>query len=265
MPEATAASAWGEQLARWAIPDEVLARAPESPYFFDVGEFASRADGAVARKGRSVSDSMALQALSLGGSVLDVGSGAGAASLPLAGRAGLLLAVDERAELLAAFAARAEAIEVPFRGFEGRWPDVAGDVPVAEVAVSHHVAYNVADLSSFALALGSHARRRVVLELTAAHPLAWTSPYWRALHGVVRPEGPVAADAAALLREAALDVREVRWRQPRAPLDAAAFERLARRLCLGPDRHAELAALLRKAPPPRWRDLSTIWWDVQGA
>jgi SAM-dependent methyltransferase len=242
VPEATAASAWGEQLARWAIPDEVLARAPESPYFFDVGEFASRADGAVARKGRSVSDSMALQALSLGGSVLDVGSGAGAASLPLAGRAGLLLAVDERAELLAAFAARAEAIEVPFRGFEGRWPDVAGDVPVAEVAVSHHVAYNVADLSSFALALGSHARRRVVLELTAAHPLAWTSPYWRALH-----------------------VREVRWRQPRAPLDAAAFERLARRLCLGPDRHAELAALLRKAPPPRWRDLSTIWWDVQGA
>ncbi len=264
MPEATAAAAWGAELARWAIPDAVVARAGASPYFFEVGEFATRADEALGRQRHSVSDAMALQALPRGGSVLDVGCGAGAASLPLAERAGLLLAVDESTELLDAFAERAVASGTPFRTFAGRWPEVAGEVPVADVAVCHHVAYNVADLGGFAAALGSHARRRVVLELTSSHPLAWTSPYWRALQDVVRPDGPVAADAEALLRELGLDVRAVSWRQPRQQLDDAAIGRLARRLCLGPDRYADLTAALAEMPPPRWRDLSTLWWDNGG-
>ena len=95
-----------------------------------------------------------------GGVVLDVGAGGGAASLPLAGVAGRLVAVDESPEMVASFLAAAEAAGVPAEGVEGRWPEVAGRVGPADVVVCHHVLYNVADLAPFAAALTGHARRR---------------------------------------------------------------------------------------------------------
>jgi hypothetical protein len=49
-------------------------------------------------------------------------------------------------------------------GIEGTWPDVATQTPVAEVAVCHHVVYNVADLAAFAQALTDHASARIVIE-----------------------------------------------------------------------------------------------------
>ena len=41
--EAGALARWREQLEAWAIPTEILAAAPESPWAFPVGLFRSRA------------------------------------------------------------------------------------------------------------------------------------------------------------------------------------------------------------------------------
>src|SRR5919198_2420631 len=82
---------WLEELEAWAIPEEILARAPESPWEFPVGLFRARAEQAQAGR-PTPSSSQALRFLPAGGTVLDVGAGGGAASLPLAGRASRIVA-----------------------------------------------------------------------------------------------------------------------------------------------------------------------------
>ena len=244
--ETGALARWREQLEGWAIPAEILAAAPESPWGFPVGLFRSRAHRAGSRPG-TPSTLEAARHLPPGGSVLDVGAGGGAASLPLAGEAGRLVAVDESPEMVASFLAAAEAAGVPAEGVEGRWPEVAGRVGPADVVVCHHVLYNVADLAPFAAALTGHARRRVVAELTDRHPLAGLAPLWRRFHDLERPEGPGAGDAVAALAEHGQDVDRRDWEhQDRFGFDdfdeLVAFTR--RRLCLPAGRDPEVAEAL---------------------
>jgi SAM-dependent methyltransferase len=256
-----AADRWGEQLAALAVPDHILAAAPEPPWGFDVGLFSRIADEALAAA--TVSQARARQALPDGGTVLDVGCGAGAASLPLVPRAGQLTGLDESTGMLAAFAERAEGLGVAHGEIEGRWPDIAATAPDADVVVCHNVVYNVPDLEPFLQALDEHALRRVVIELTAAHPLAWMRPYWHALHDLERPPGPVAADAAAVAVEAGFAVQLDRWEKPAAwehwGDELVAFVR--RRLCLPPDRDDEVRAAIERDPPPSARSVVTLWWD----
>ena len=161
-----------------------------------------RPGGAAARP----SQRRAREALPDGGSVLDVGAGGGAASLPLCPPASPSPAVDQSAGMLAAFAGLAEKQGVAHREVEGLWPAVAGDVGPADVVVCHHVLYNVGDLVPFVLALTDHARRRVVVEITADHPQSASTTLWLHFHGNVRPTRPTAADAAAVLRDLGFDV-----------------------------------------------------------
>ena len=249
---------WREQLDGWAIPEEILAAAPESPWGFPVGLFRSRAR----RAGSGPPTPSTIEAarhLPDGGSVLDVGAGAGAASLPLAGIAGRLVAVDESAEMVAAFLAAARAAGVAAEGVEGRWPEVAGRLGPADVVVCHHVLYNVPDLAPFAAALTARARRRVVCELTERHPLADLAPLWRRFWDLERPDGPGAGDAVAALRELGLAVDRTDWESPdRFGFDdfdeLVAFTR--RRLCLPPARDGEVAeALLEEGT----RQLGGVW------
>ena len=102
--------------------------------------------------------------------LLDVGCGGGAASVPLAPPAATLVGVDEAAAMLAEFSASAGAAGASVRTYQGSRPDVAADVPVADVVVCAHVVYNVGGLVRFVTALTSHARHGVVLELNAEHP-----------------------------------------------------------------------------------------------
>ena len=92
-------------------------------------------------------------------------------SLPLAGRASHLTAVDGQADMLTTFAEAARAAGVEASTILGRWPDVAGHAPMADVVTSGHVAYNVA-VRPVVSALYVIAGRRVVMELTDRHPLA---------------------------------------------------------------------------------------------
>lgn len=237
---------WRTQLDDWAIPEEILASAPESPWGFPVGLFRSRAARAGSRPA-TPSNLEAARFLPAGGTVLDVGAGGGAASLPLAGTAGRLVAVDESAGMVASFLEAAGQRGVAAEGVEGSWPEVAGRVGPADVVVCHHVLYNVADLAPFAEALTGHARRRVVAELTERHPLVGLAPLWRRFHGLERPAGPGAGDAVAALAAAGLEVDRQDW-EHRDQFGFDDFDELVaftrRRLCLPADRDPEVGQAL---------------------
>jgi SAM-dependent methyltransferase len=268
----TAARRWRSWLAAWAIPDPILAAAPESPWTFPTELFASRADAAAASP--TLSNLTALEALPDDGTVLDVGCGAGAASLPLAHRARHLVGVDTSQDMLAAFETRARNAGVTFTALQGAWPDCAERIEMSDVAVCHHVAYNAPDLAGFALALTDHARSRVVMEMTLRHPQADLNDLWLRFHGLTRPEGPTAGDAEQVLREAGLRPARETWTPPGRGGFARSEALVAwtrRRLCLSGDRDVEIRdamadriverdGLFGFAPRP----VVTFWWNGRG-
>jgi SAM-dependent methyltransferase len=256
-----AADRWASQLAGWGIPEEIIAAAPSSPWTFPVELFRRYASTALKRDVPSVH--LALEALGEGGSVLDVGCGAGATSAPLAARysASSVTGVDASAEMLVAFADRMADLRVAHREVEGQWPAVATSVEPADIVVCGHVLYNVGDITPFVRALDDRARRRVVLELTERHPRSWMSPLWRVLHGLERPEGPTPDDALAVVRDAGLPAQLERWEEDWSVPDEISFEFVRRMLCLRPERDDELRAALAANPRPDTRGLAAIWWD----
>lgn len=263
---ATAADRWRSDLVDWAIPEHIMQAAPEPPWSFSAALFTSRTDDALAEREGSPSQRRAAEALPEGGSVLDVGAGGGAGSLPLVPPAALIVAVDQSAEMLTSFAAAAGRLGVAHREVQGSWPEVATEVDVADVAVCHNVFYNVAELVPFASALTAHARRRVVVEITAEHPTSSQRLLWRALHGIERPTSPTATDAMALLEEMGLEIGHEQFErsgQTQSRDMAATVAMTRRRLCVGAERDPEIETLLRKqATPPR--RAVTIWWPGQG-
>ena len=258
-----ASGRWAALLAEWAIPESVLAAAPESPWGFPPQLFALSADRALANREFTPSRRRAVEAVPPGGPVLDVGAGGGAASLPLAPPAGSILAVDESRAMLDVFAEVAERRGVRHEEIVGRWPDVGPETPQAAVAVCHHVVYNVGDLARFLTALDGHAERRVVLELTDRHPQSDLSPLWEAVHHIDRPTGPTAADAVEVAVALGYDVHVERFEGPTLWHEWPREERVAfarRRLCLGPDHDAEIGDYLDKSADER-RSLVTLWWE----
>jgi SAM-dependent methyltransferase len=268
-----AAQRWREQLEAWAIPDEFLRAVPDSPWQHPTEVFAKRADSYVA-KPVGVSWERAIAALEPRGVVLDVGAGAGAASLPLARATTELIAVDQSRTMLDALSVRAASLNLPTRLVQGTWPEASSIVDAADVVLCHHVLYNVADLVPFAQALTDHARRRVVVELPPAHPLRALNPLWLRLHGVRRPDGPTADDAVAVLTGLGLEVHQERWPRPPRTAYGSFVDMVAstrRRLCLPAERDSELVnALMELGVDPGHpvdladRDgdeLVTLWWD----
>jgi SAM-dependent methyltransferase len=286
-----AAERWALELAAWRIDDAILAAAPESPYGYPPALFRAPATGGPGsergtrgqqRSGipGTPSRQRAAEALPPGGSVLDVGCGGGAAGLALVPSAGELTGVDKSPAMLASFrdaaAARGLAPD-SVHTVEGAWPDIADLAPVADVVVCHHVAYNVPDLAAFARALTVHARRRVVVELTAVHPWVPLGPLWRRVHGQTRPDGPSAHLAVEVLAEEGIEARVAEWERPdrwatamaaepddegarRIEAETVAFTR--RRLCLPADRDAEVAALMAELGGRPPTAVATLFWDT---
>ena len=267
---------WKAGLAAWAIPDEIVAAAPESPWGFPSELFARRTTSALQRP-LTESHRRSLEALPAGGTMLDVGVGGGAGSLPLASRLSQITGVDTSEKMLDSFRRAAAAAGIKVTTVLGEWPAVAGQVPGCDVAVCHHVLYNVADLEPFILALSDRARRRVVIEMTPEHPLAWMNDLWLTFHGLERPSSPTHREAAEAIAELGFQVQSMLSLGP--PVlsgfpdrgDAIAFVR--KRLCLWPadddrlsralgDRLAEKGGMWTAAPPNH--PIVTLWWDQSG-
>ena len=263
---------WRADLAAWAIPAHITGAVADSPWVLPREVFARRADRLMAEP-TGASYERAREALGPAGTVLDVGSGAGAACLPLARYATTVTAVDTDADMLALLAERAAAAGLDSRTVTGRWPDVADQVGPADVVTCHHVVYNTPDIWDFVETLTNHARRRVVIEMTAVHPLTSLNPLWLRFHGLRRPDGPTAADLLAILAGAGLSAEHTEWSRP-AEADYEGFAELVdvtrRRLCLPADRASEVEAALldlgsnRERPGDlgsSGRDVVTIWWE----
>ncbi len=262
---------WRSDLAAWAIPDDITAMAEESPWVLPRPLFTRRADR-VAAAPAGPSYERAAAALDPPGSVLDIGAGAGAACLPLLPRCTALTAVDTEPDMLELLAERAAAAGRQARLVPGRWPDVARQVASADVVTCHHVVYNVPDIEPFLAALTAAARRTVVLEMSATHPLTSLNPLWLRFWGLVRPDRPTADDLLAILAAMGVEAGSRRWSRP-GGRDYASFAELTditrRRLCLPLARADEVAAALTDlgVDPHRpadfgssGRDLVTIWW-----
>lgn len=266
---------WREAMRTWALPESILAAAPESPWGFPIEPFRTRVERA--KPGAlTFANRRALEALPERGTVLDIGVGSGAASLPLHLCCSLIVGVNSASTSLDEFRRQARRIGVTARTVKGAWPDVRRRTPVADVVVCNHVAYNVGDLAPFALALHAHARRRVVMEITKRHPTAWMADLWLRFHGLARPERPDADDAVSLIRGLGLPVHQHSARQARGAGGFAGREdavaSIRRRLCLDASRDAEVAEalgdrLVREhglwAVRPPSQPIVTLWWDVQ--
>lgn len=256
----SAAERWARALGAWAIPERIQAAASEPPWvlppaFFKVEEPDMRDDRPSLRMARS--------ALAPGGSVLDVGCGGGAASVPLTPQAVQITGVDERATMLRNFALACAGAGVKHVEVEGRWPDVARGVEVADLVVCHHVVYNVAEIDPFLRALTGHARRLVVVELTATHPTSPFNSLWERFWHLPRPAEPTAQTFLDVVRELGYDPVLESSVRPRRPSrvtrsDYVAFAR--QRLCLTPDRDLEVDAALGDNWPLEVPTIVTVAW-----
>jgi SAM-dependent methyltransferase len=269
-----ASERWGAALASWAIPDEIMSRAPESPWTFPPELFRCRVERA--RIGHLTPTTVrAAEALPHGGTVLDVGVGAGAASVRLSPQASRITGVDSSEAMTEEFRQAAAAAGVDAVPVLGRWPDVSDEVEHADVVVCAHVLYNVRDLEPFVHALDAHARRRVVIEITAKHPLAWMGDLWLRFHRLERPTEPTGDDVEDALRDLGFDVGREDVERPSGP---GGFQRredavglIRRRLCLTSDRDVEVAEALGSrlaqheglwSAGPDMQRLVTMWWDT---
>ena len=264
---------WRSDLAAWAIPEHITSAVTESPWVLSRSLFARRADRlATAPSGPSFQRAWA--ALDPPGSVLDVGCGAGAASLPLLPRCTALTAVDSQPDMLDLLAQRAEAAGLRPRLVTGTWPAASAEAGQADVVTCHHVSYNVPEIEPFVAALAAAARRVVVVEMTAAHPLVSLNSLWLRFHGLIRPNGPTADDLLAILHAMSIPAKAERWQRPGGP-DYESFAELTeitrRRLCLPPERAEEVSRALTDSgvdpgqpadPGPPGREVVTIWWEV---
>ena len=248
---------WRAALAAWALPPEILAQAPESPWIhpvelFDVSSLDVIPDSPSHIAAREVAPS----------SVLDIGCGGGRAAFACVPPATHVIGVDHQQGMLDSFAAVAARRGVTCETYLGDWPDVAAATPVADVVTCHHVFYNVADLRPFAEALTAHARKRVVVELPMQHPLTNMAPWWQHFWDLERPTTPTALDAKACLDSLGYDVQmRENVMTDVAPVDEDLAVRFMRiRLCLPASRDEDVRAFMRTLPSQE-RVNVTLYWD----
>lgn len=251
-------SQWSSDLAAWGIPADILDQAPENPWIHPPALFTVPDE---------ISDSpshrRARKKVEVNGSILDVGCGGGIAAFAASPPATTVIGVDHQQEMLDMFTETAESRKLAHQEFLGDWPDVAPQVPHADVVTCHHVVYNVPRIEEFIEALDTHAHHRVVIEMPQEHPLANMSAAWKYFWDLDRPTNPTSHDFVAILKSMGLNAQYEDWSHPvRTGLSEDENARfMTIRLCLPESRQDEVRDFFRHHPTPLERKLTTIWWD----
>ncbi|HSG78985.1 MAG TPA: class I SAM-dependent methyltransferase [Acidimicrobiia bacterium] len=238
-----AADRWRTDLEAWALPQELLDGVDRSPYgwpaqlFQRMRRFETPTSPTIERTAEPAGP---------GGSVLDVGAGTGRIGLALAGRGHPVTFVERNERMLEGLRHDAATLGVDPVVVVGSWPDV--DVEPHDVVVCANVVYDVQDIGPFVSGLHRAARRAVVVEATPGHPWSHLTPYYRVMHGLERPRGPVVEDLGAVIAETVGAAPSIeRWPAP-AGLRFADMQELvdlmAMRLLVPGDRWSELMDLL---------------------
>jgi SAM-dependent methyltransferase len=130
---------------------------------------------------------------------LDIGCGGGRYALPLARRVQHVVAVDPSPAMLdvlrEGMAAHAIGnIEI----VPGRWPDMAGRMPRADVALMAHVGYDIEDIGPF-LASAEIVSRRCLMVMSECATTTAASAFWEPVHGEPRVPLPALPELVSLL------------------------------------------------------------------
>lgn len=252
---------WKRALSSWAIPEEILKQAPVSPWIHPVELFQIDPNQKLAV---TASTKAALAGFKVEKSVLDIGCGGGKATFELLPEVKKAIGVDHQAVMLERYEEFAKLHNLEVLTFFGDWPEIEKQVPAQEVALAHHVLYNVSKIEEFIKAISSHATSRVVLELPLYHPLTSMNPYWKHFWKLDRPSTPTANDAHKIIKDMGFDANIEFFDAP--PFKEIAIDKMVEfnriRLCLPESKDAEILEFT-KTQPAEVRKLATIWWDIK--
>jgi SAM-dependent methyltransferase len=116
---------------------------------------------------------------------LDIGAGGGRYALPIALKAGEVIAVDPSAGMVEQLrAGMTDAGINNVRVVESRWP--MDSAPRADVALMAHVGYDIEDIGPFLDAMEASAGRLCVAILLGSSPAAVAAGYFEQVHGEPR-------------------------------------------------------------------------------
>ncbi len=268
------AARWKAELESWAIPEHLLARVDESPYGWPAELWKRRTQESRARREDTPTTSLVSHMLGGSGALIDVGAGTGRSCLPYARMGHRVTAVEKNPGMAAGLREESASEGLEVQVAVGAWPEAGESLPAADVVLSSHVVYDVANIVPFLRAMHRHAREGVVVEMTARHPWTTMNYLYRAIHDLDRPEGPSVEDLVEIiLAELGAEVGVVRWE--RAPdLWFLSWEEMlayyGRRVVVPPKRRAELRPLLEDHVEARGdrlyvaegpRSFATLWWS----
>ena len=214
-----------------------------------------------------------------GGSVLDVGGGAGRFAIALAARRGAAVTVVDpsRSMLEQLEASMAEVEGANVRGMSAEWE--LAQVESADMVLCSHVVYGVPDIRPFLQKLHDHARRRVIVVSFVDSPQAGVAPLWEPVYGEARVNLPALPELMNVLWEMGI-YPSVRMLTPTGPQVfesvEAAVEEVSGRLFIGSDvtRQQRLVEAIEgylEAADGGYRikganavRQGVVWWDAEG-
>ena len=173
-----------------------------------------------------------------GGSVLDVGGGAGRFAIPIAlSRRTSVAVVDPSPSMLEQLEASVSEVKgANVTGVNAEWE--AARVLEADMVLCSHVVYGVADIRPFLQKLHDHARERVVMVSFVDSPQAGVAPLWEPVYGEERINLPALPELMNVLWDMGI-YPSIRMMMPASPQTfesvEAAVEEVSNRLFIGSD------------------------------
>ncbi len=224
---------WKDNLAKWAIPDRILELCEDDPWQIPAQLLMPQARA----QEKSPTMEKQLQLLPYQGTVLDVGVGAGSGSLYLAEYASEIIGVDQNSQMLDIFIQQGKQRGIRTKAIKGTWPKISPQVQKTDLVISHHVAYNVANIVEFIQALFDYAKSGVVIEVTTQHPMASLNRFWEYFYQLKRPNRPNAKDLFEIILAMGFDGVEYKEFKSKRNSDSNSYlpqraELIRRRLCL---------------------------------